>query len=504
MKKKHLFSFLILPLFVSFPYLVPGQTPQSIGAPVNTLEYSEFAPTISADGKTMIFESDRAGKDQWRLYISYQVKPGVWSEPQDLEVINNFVVRENFLGGPCLSYDGSTLYFTCNRHGGVGGIDIWYSRKSGDKWSIPKNAGKPLNSAAYDGFPSLSADGKYLYFMRVSSRPGRTSTGQTCCQIVRAERRGSFFINPQPLPYPVNTGCEGYPRIMADGRTLIFSSNRPGGKGGYDLYESKFRNGKWTTPEPLDFINTDKDDELIAVPASGDVLYFTSTRSNNQDDIYKVELPRKFRPEEIIALEGTIKSEDNKILPATVTVSNLRSKEKVMTVTNDSLTGKYSVYLKEGEKYDVSIAARGYTFHSEVVDTDSLKSYREYRNDVKLKELKANTSFPLNNVFFAFDSDSLDKESELELERVLELLNKNPKMTVEISAHTDDKGSDEYNDKLSQARAESVVRYLTGKGVAATRLVAKGYGKTKPCVPNTSDENRAKNRRVEFKVIKLY
>ncbi|MBX9850504.1 MAG: OmpA family protein [Cytophagaceae bacterium] len=482
-----------------------SQSPQSIGSPINTLDFAEFAPTISADGKTMIFESDRGGKDShWRLYISYQTKPGVWTQPKDLVEINNAVAPDNFLGGPCLSYDGTTLFFTSNMKGTVGGIDMWYCKKTGDTWSAPKNMGRTINSSAYDGFPSLSADGKYLYFMRVASQEKETTTGQRCCQIYVAEKRGAFYINPKPLPYPINTGCEGYPRIMADGKTLIFSSARAGSKGGYDLYESKMKNGKWTNPEPLDFINTDKDDQLIAVPASGDVLYLASTKSNSKDDIYKVELPKKFRPDEVIALEGFIKNEENnKVIEATVKVSDIRTKEKIVEMNNDYLTGKYFVYLKEGQKYDISISAKGYTFQSQVIDADSLKSFRQYKKDVKLKQLKLNTSFTLNNIFFEFDSSSVNKSSELELERVLELMNKNPKMTVEISAHTDDKGSDEYNDKLSQARAEAVVKFLAEKGIAKERLVAKGYGKTKPCVPNDSDDNRAKNRRVEFKVIKL-
>src|SRR5690606_8614216 len=132
-----------------------------------------------------------------------------------------------------------------------------------------------------------------------------------------------------------------------------------------------------------------------------------------------------------------------------------RTKEKISEVNNDSVTGKYYVYIREGQKYDLSISAKGHSFHSEVIDADSVKSYREFKNNVKLKKLKPNVSFTLNNIFFDFDSASLNQQSELKLERVLELLNKNPRMTVEISAHTDDKGSDEYNNKLSQGRAES-------------------------------------------------
>ena len=475
---------------------------QSLGTPVNSLDNSEFAPTISADGKTLLFESNRGGEG-WRLFISTRVN-GAWTEPKSLDAINKSVKPENFLGGPCLSYDGNTLFFTTNKEGGVGGMDIWYCKRNADNsFSAPKNIGRPLNTGGYEGFASVSPDNKYLYFMKESNKP-RMSTGQTCCKIYVAEKRGAFYVNPQPLPYPVNTGCEGYPRIMTDGRTLIFSSVRPGGKGGYDLYESKLQGGKWTKPEPLEFLNTDKDDQLIAVPASGDVIYFASTKSNSQDDIYKVTLPKQFRPEDVLSVQGVIlNNETHKPIVATIKINNFKTKEKITEVSNDSLTGKYQLYLKEGEKYDVSISAKGYTFHSEVINTDSLKAYKEVKKNIEIKKLKAEVSFTLNNVFFDFDSSSLNKSSEFELNRVYDMLLANPGMKVEISAHTDDKGSDEYNDKLSQARAESVVNYLAAKGIVKERMIAKGYGKQKPCAPNDSEENRAKNRRVEFKILKL-
>ncbi|GAL86795.1 hypothetical protein MYP_4025 [Sporocytophaga myxococcoides] len=473
---------------------------QSLGNPVNTLENSEFAPTISADGNTLIFESDKGGR--WRLYMSSQVQPGVWSKPIDIAAINNVVGPNDFLGGPCLSYDGSTLFFTSNMKGGMGGIDIWYSKRTGNNWSAPKNLGKPVNSAGYDGFPSLSPDGKILYFMRAGEK--NTSTGQRCCKLFTATRQGAFFINPVPLPYPINTGCEGYPRIMADGKTLIYSSYKPEGKGGYDLYESKLKYGKWTKPVPLDFINTSKDDELISVPASGDVIYLSSTSSNNKDDIYKVELPGEFRPEKVISVEGFIKDEEtNKPIASTIQLNNFKTKEKVSEVTNDSLTGKFQVYIEEGKTYDFSISSKGHTFHSEVLKPDSVKRYQKFEKNIKLKPLKKNTSFVLNNIFFEFDSASLSTTSFFELDRVVDLMKANKTLVVEISAHTDDKGSDDYNNKLSQNRAESVVRYLKSKGIIAERLVARGFGKTMPAVPNDSDENRAKNRRVEFKILKI-
>lgn len=474
---------------------------QSLGAPINTLDNSEFSPTISADGNTMIFESNRGGR--WRLYITQQLKTDVWSAPQELTVVSNFVSADDFLGGPCLSYDGKTLFFTSNRKGTMGGIDIWYTKRNGTTWDVPKNMGQGVNSAGYDGFPSLSADGKHLYFMRDGRNKRVTSSKQVCCSLYVADKRGSFYMNARALPYPVNTGCEAYPRIMADNKTLIFSRHKDRSDSGYDLYESKLRGGKWTKPVPMEFINTHRDDELICVPASGDIIYLSNTSSNNLDDIYKVELPKEFRPDKIVTLEGVVRdAESNKIIPATIKVTNVDTKE-ASEVKNNETTGKYTVLLEEGEKYDIAISSQGKTFDSEVVDLTNVKKYQMVNKDIKLKPLKTNTTFTLNNIFFGFDSATVKSESEFELTRVIELLQKNPTMVVEISAHTDDKGSDAYNNKLSQSRAESVVNFLVSKGIPKERLVPKGYGKSMPSVPNDSDENRAKNRRVEFKVIKI-
>lgn len=472
---------------------------RTLGKPINTLEFSEFAPTISADGNTLIYESDKSGR--WRLYISYQIN-GSWSEPKDMDVINNRVMPGDFIGGPCFSYDGNRLYFTSNMKGTVGGMDMWYSEKINDVWQAPKNMGKTVNTAGYDGFPSVSPDGKSLYFMRAGTE--NSPTGQRCCILMIAEKRGNYFINPKALPSPVNSGCEGYPRIMADGKTLIFSSYRSGGKGGYDLYQSKRTGAKWSNPVSMEFINTPKDDELISVPASGDIIYLSNTNKNNKDDIYKLPLPKEFRPDEVVMIQGMVKNDEtNKPMPAIIRVSNIKTKEKISETENDSLSGKYNLYLQKGKKYDVSVTSKGYSFQSEVYDLEKAASYETIKKDMVLEPLKLNASFRLNNLFFDFDSASLTKDSELELDRVIEMMKTNPTMQVEISAHTDDMGSDAYNQKLSQLRAESVVRYLTLHGIAASRLVAKGYGESVPSVANDTEENRAKNRRVEFKIIKL-
>lgn len=473
---------------------------ESIGFPINTLEYSEFSPTISADGKTLIFESDRSG--QWRLYSSQLQNNGTWSAPVELSEINELVKGGEFLGGPCLSYDGQKLFFCSNMKGTFGGVDLWVSEKLNDVWKAPKNLGRTINTAGYEGFPSLSPDGKTIYYMRSGTK--KSVDGKACTVLYTAEKRGGFFINPKSMPLPVNTGCEGYPRIMADGKTLIFSSKRTGGKGGNDLYLSRLQAGRWTTPQPLDFLNSQKDDELITVPSSGDCMYLSSTTNNNKDDIFKISLPKEFQPEKVVVVEGVVTNQTtNQPMEARVNVSDINSNKQLMEVTNDSSSGKYVLYLEKGKTYDVSVTSKGYNFQSEKYETNQMITNSKIKKDIVLEPLELNASFRLNNIFFDFDSSVVKKESTLELNRVIELMKNNPTMVVEISAHTDNKGSDDYNLKLSQARAESVVMYLKSNGITANRLKAVGYGESKPTVENTSDENRALNRRVEFKIIKL-
>jgi OOP family OmpA-OmpF porin len=472
---------------------------QTVGKPINTVEHTEFAPTVSADGNFMVFETNKNGR--WELYMSTK-KAGVWSEPKPLTSVNKHIEPGDFLGGPCLSYDGTLLLFTSNMKGSVGGVDCWYSKNEGGYWSDPINFGRQINSSGYDGFPAISPDGKKLYFMREGDK--NSPSGQRCCVLYEATKRGNYFINPKPMPYPINTGCEAYPRIMADGVTLIFSSYRPGGKGGYDLYVSRQQAGKWTTPTNMAFANSGVDDELISVPASGDILYLSSTQTNKKDDIFFLKIPKEFQPQELVSVAGFVKDEETqKPIAAIVQINDMKTKQKVAEIENDSVSGRYQVYLQRGRKYDVSITAKQHSFQSEVIDLQAVGQYQTFRKDVRLEKLKPQMSFPLNNIFFEFDAATLNPDSEFELDRVVDMFKSNLGMVVEIAAHTDDVGSDDYNNKLSQARADAVVNYLISKGVSASQLKPKGYGETVPAFPNDSDINRAKNRRVEFKVLTM-
>src|SRR6185437_7815032 len=248
-----------------------AQSPMSV--PPNGNLSSEYSPSITANGRVMLLEATTGEDDQPEIVISNQ-KGGTWTMPQAVSGVNTPANKLNYTGAAFLSYDGNSIYFASNRYGGVGVTDIWYMERAGSGWTAPKNLAKPVNTPGIDGDPCISADGKYLYFVRCTSK---APTGQNCCKIMVAEKVGKDgWKEPKELPAPVNMGCEAAPRIMPDGKTLIFSSIRAKGKGGYDLYESKLKDdGTWTTPVALDFINTAKDDIYITVPASGDLIYYT-------------------------------------------------------------------------------------------------------------------------------------------------------------------------------------------------------------------------------------
>jgi len=192
--------------------------------------------------------------------------------------------------------------------------------------------------------------------------------------------------------------------------------------------------------------------------------------------------------------------ETNENVAAEVVIKNLSRDETIIVSAEDIKNGKTTVLLRDGDKYEFNIKGpKGYSFYNNTID---LKSETEKKSlDVELKPLNAKTIITLNNITFEKNSADLDQMSFVELDRVVELIKDNSELMIEISAHTDDIGTEQYNKKLSERRAASVVKYLVDNGVPVSRLVSKGYGESNPKMPNNTDENRALNRRVEFKII---
>ena len=657
------------------------QTP-AIG--LNTEEFIEYAPTISADGKTMIFQSNRLEGGGYKLFESTLQADGSWSEPDELSRINNFGSSNDLIGGPTLSFDGNYMIFFASFDGGQGREDIYYSIRGTDGWGEPVNAGKPINTAGYEAFPSLSADGKTLYF--VKERPVEEIDNKVIrkalnlAYAIYASKKnidGSWGI-PKMLPLPVNLYSSRAPRIMADNKTLIFSGIRSDGKLDYDLFQTQQNIlGNWSYPRSLTYVNTSQSDQFSCISASGDLMYFVYAGS----DIYSVEIPENLRQFVSNIVSGKIINADSEQgIAATIVVTDALTTDEVMTLRSNPADGHYALVLSAGRSYNIEFKAPGYSSFTKSYDLRNASEYKEMTADIILfpsakltinvsdielfesieasvlfkeqgsteiiRELKTNpedgriildmpldkkyevfisaknfkgASFPFDlsglvmyrnyerdielrpekvKVFinvadlknnskvksrilirnktrgevievsgneyvtlragdryeieatsdqgYAYNSTTLDltnvdsdteiatadvsmslmkleKDAKLELkeilfesnsfqlsnisfielQRVVKLMAENPSLKVEISAHTDDVGSDTYNLSLSDRRAQSVVDYLIDNQVTDKRFLAKGYGESMALVPNESEENRAKNRRVELKVLSV-
>ncbi|MFN8356740.1 MAG: OmpA family protein [Spirosomataceae bacterium] len=562
-----------------------AQIRRAVGPPVNHPSFNEYAPSISANNRTMIFESDRGPNGRWELFVTTKNDKNRWTQPKPLTKINSVGKENDLIGGPSISYDGQTLFFFASFDGGKGDMDIYYSVREGDDWSAPKNIGAPINSEKYEGFPSISADGKRLYFIRDNFTKRKDK--EICYTIWMSTmgEDGNWGV-PEKLPAPINIDCEKSPRIMADNRTLIFSSVRPGGMGSFDLYQTfQEDDGSWSDPINLNYINTDAADQFASVSAAGDLMYY-----HNSGDIFTVTIPDKFRKYKLVTLDGKVVDVISKktISPAKLTFKSNNPKERAL-VASVRPDGTYSVILRVGSKYvlttnpikdylpytaalDMSIvkegdnldkdleliptklpfgfqlldketrkvlkdpkvkildveaktiidakvendianvtleigrsykfsaSALGYGFFVRPFKPDSSEAFKDRVKRIPLSLLKKDEVVALNDITFETGKADLKPDSFEELDRLVTLMKDNEKIQVELSAHTDDVGNDDTNLKLSEKRAKSVMDYLVSKGIKADRMTSKGYGETQPLVPNDSDENRAKNRRVQFKI----
>ncbi|MEP2023339.1 OmpA family protein, partial [Reichenbachiella sp.] len=354
---------------------------------INT-ESIEYAPSISADGKVMIFESNQTGS--YKLYEALLDQDRHWGSPIPVDSINNYGSDNDLIGGPNISFDGNTMYFFSSFSGGIGADDIYYATREEFGWSSPINIGEPINTPGFDGFPSISSNGKTLYFVRVNDEGPEDeelrdlTEGQTCYAIYKSEiNKDGKWSNPTKLPYPINKDCEKAPRIMADNRTLIFSSNRLGGLGKYDLYQSFLDDaGDWTTPVPLTYVNTSENDQFPCIAAQGDKMYYIHT-----NDIYEVDIPPSFQQFRNNVIQGIVKSgKTNEGLATEIIVRDAFTSEELMLLNSNPKDGKFSLVLAVGGSYNVEFRKEGYTTYATQYDLTNIDEYREIEYDVVLYE----------------------------------------------------------------------------------------------------------------------
>src|SRR6185437_11191052 len=470
--------------------------PLNMGPQINTAD-DEYLPVATADESMLIFT--RKINNNEDFYKSIKLN-GKWQKATYLsDQINTPQYNE---GAQSISQDGKYLFFTgCNRPDGLGRCDIYISQKKGDDWTKPFDLSRPINTPGWESQPSISADGRTLYF--VSNRKG----GYGGYDIWKSTLTASGWGEPENLGPNINTPYdEQSPFIHPDDSTLYFSSNGWPGLGGKDLFVSRLgKDGKWKKPENLGYpINSSGDENGLSVTANGSSAFFSSNNLNGYGgyDIYTFELPRSARPHVVTYVKGKVSDIKTKApLESAVEIIDLQKNIPVYQDYSDAVRGDFLATLTSGKNYGLNISKSGYLFYSENFSLVGHETKNPFNITVFLQPIEIGNKVILNNIFFDTNKFDLKPESVAELQKLVEFLNVNPTVHIEISGHTDNVGNDQLNQTLSENRAKAVYQYLISSQVNPARLVYKGYGKTQPIAPNTTDEGRQKNRRTEFMII---
>ncbi len=475
--------------------------PIPLDTTVNT-SGDEYINSLSTDGKQIMFTRqiplNEERSDLLEQILVADKEDSSWINARGIDDwLNNF----SNVGAATFSPDGQYLFFTaCNAPGVYGRCDLYMTRKIGDAYSLPINLGPYVNTEEWESQPCLSSDGKSLYFS--SDRYG----GKGGADIWVSERRkDGHWGKAKNLGGMINTrGDEKAPVIHQDGKTLYFSSKGHAGMGGYDLFMSKKdTSGYWTAPINIGYpINTKGDEINLILNASGDKAFISCKSGENATyDIFEFEPHEAIRPEKVTYLEGKVyDSITKKPLEAFFELIDIESGYVVIQSESNPVNGEFLVCLPLHYKYALNVSKKGYLFYSDHFELDTAVSIKK---NIPLQKIQANSTIILNNIFFDTDKFDLKSESIAELDRLYFFLRQNPSVCIEIGGHTDTIGTTEYNKELSLNRAETVKMYLAEKGIHPDRLFTKGYGFDKPVASNEEEEGRALNRRTEVRIISI-
>ncbi|NVK65086.1 MAG: OmpA family protein [Flavobacteriales bacterium] len=494
---------------------------------------NEYGPSVSTDGAELILTSNRpnghtpnelGGYDD-DIYIS-SLSNGKWSKPK---AIDGPVNSESDDVSNNLSYDGTKLLM----HRVVDGqCDIFESELKGADWTAPEKLASSISSSrANERFASYSADGWSIYFNRDNAN---RSNGYEVMYSSMQSKIQKNYMAAQMISSINSKFNEGPIYVHLDGETMYIASEGDGSLGGYDIFVSENINGTWSEPKNLGYpINTQYDDFFFSATANGKYAYIASNRAGGEGgyDIYKVtfwgtekepvtatedyllasivnpiadnsiEESVTVKKKSFTVFKGiTIDAISRKPVEAEIEITDNTSGKVIETFTTNSATGKFIITLASGKNYGIAVKAEGYLFHSENFDIPKGSSDNLVNKVIELKNIKIGSKIALRNIFFDTGKSILRSESNAELDRLVKLMKDVPNLKVEISGHTDNTGSAKLNEQLSQDRAEAVVSYLTKKGIAASRMTAKGYGPNAPIASNATADGRQQNRRTEFEI----
>jgi outer membrane protein OmpA-like peptidoglycan-associated protein/Tol biopolymer transport system component len=486
----------------------PGQPPvpsrpelQIAPISVNSSD-DDFAPVPLRGGEMLIYTSATSGpyggSGHQRIWMANRTSTG-WSAPT---ATSEGLSHARQVGSATLTPDGNFMIFAAYRWSddslaGSGRTDLYSAELVGGEWQNIRNLGPIINSPDWDSQPALTPDGRTLYF--ASDRPG----GKGGTDIYVSHRTAAGWSAPVNVGDPINTPEDDLaPTIAPDLKSLFFSSAGHGGVGGLDLFMARGSDAagnRWSTIENLGTpINSAADDYFFVSLPNSKNSYVSSNRDGNLD-IYTV-YPNPFPPEALVTVSGqVIDNATRRPVAADITVTDLSSGEVVANYRTDDRNGDYYVVLARGRRYSITAQAPDYIFYSDEYSIRPDAEGKDLKKDIPLYRTSGGTTRLL--VFFDFDKAELKNESKPELNRAVEFLKANPGINVEIAGHTDSVGDASYNKKLSQDRAESVRQYFINGGVDASRIKANGYGETQPTADNGTEEGRSRNRRVEMRVM---
>ena len=471
--------------------------PVNLGDSINSSR-SEYYPSFTIDDSILVFT--RRGEGIREDFVESIITPNGYSKAN---IIKGDINLEPSKGAINISQDGEWLLFAGNFAGkGFGDFDLYMSYDTPTGWSEPVNLGANINTEFWESSPSLSPDKNALYFS--SNRPGGYG-GKDLYVSYRVNGKWQPAENMGP---EINTaGDEIAPFIHADGQTLYYTSDGLPGYGGTDLYVMhKLADKKWSKPENLGYpINTIQNEGSLFVASDGITAYYASDRADTRGflDLYKFTLRPEIRPIKTLYVKGYVTdSKTKKGLPCSVELSVDSSQQVLSNVQTDE-TGYYFITLPVNKNYTFTINRKGYLFYSDVFNLADKPSDSVYEKNIPLEPIALNASVRLKNIQFASKSFELEPVSMIELNKLVGLMKDNPSVTIRINGYTDNVGNEADNLKLSDDRAKAVVSYLVSQGIDAKRLTSKGFGETQAIADNSTEEGKALNRRTEFIVTGL-
>jgi len=492
----------IFPLFIIFNLYGAGNSSKWLPIKSINTRYHEFSPTISPDGKYLIFASSRPGglgdEDLWISYFTNNE----WTQPLNLTHLNSRYHDYE----PFITYDGNALLFSSDRDGGYGVGDLYVSYKSGNTWGKPINLGPIINTKDSEKMPSASIDNKEIYFARIPVDYKKGKLKNKRIQIYVSTRKKGKWQTPELLPAPVNQMTfDCAPRIMPDNKSMLFCSARDGGMGSYDIWmvKRKNRHSDWTSLTNLSHINTPGNEVYFAFTVKGDRLYMAARWDLAENyDIYEYIVDKQII-EPTITLQGRITNiNTGESISAYITVELFTNVKEHFKIKSDKKTGKYSVTLPHGGNYSVTVEAPGYMFYSEKLDLTELANSDIINKNIGLHPLKKGENIIIHTIYFDPDSYNLREESKIALNRIVRILTKNPNIKLLIKGHVaKDAQSTVDSQWLSEQRAKAVKNYLVEQGIKSSRLKTKGYGNTMPIGDNKTAEGKKLNRRTEFEIL---